>query len=125
MMPGTASLLPVTEILAAKPTSATLYCNSGAGACETAQQDLFEPLENCAPPSGWFICSQGGWLVASAHSAFCAEISAQAETGIKPAAMRLKASPRISTLRIEFYYSTLASKMLYKNVRVLHHHTLN
>jgi hypothetical protein len=89
-----------------------------------AQQELFEPLESCAPPLWDCIWSHGDWVVTCAHSAAPEESMAHTESGTSPAVKTLNATPRINSLRIDFHSSTQGSRALSKQVRVFRRHAL-
>jgi len=100
-------MLTVTAtVVAARLTSAALYCISGSGACEVVQHDLSEAPESCASPLWACIWWHGHWDIACAHSAAPEESMAHAESGARPATKTLNANPKMSTLRINPKFST-------------------
>jgi invasion protein IalB len=122
---GTASMLTVTAIVvAARLTSAALYCISGSGACEMAQQELSEPLESCALSSGGCMWLHGDWDIACTHSAGLEESNAQDDSGTRPATKTINAIPRINSLCINHQSSMQGSCVLSKQVRVFRRRAL-
>ena len=85
---------------AAREGSDALGCNSGIGAVETKQQDVFDAATVGVRLSSMFIWSHRDCVFCVAHSASLDEKSAQAESRIGPSPARLTTNANMNDRRI-------------------------
>jgi hypothetical protein len=95
---------------AARERSDALGCNSGIGALDRAQQDVFDAATSRVLVSSIFIWSHWDWVFGVAHSASFELTSAQAESGTGPSPARLNANAKMSD-RCTDTHSTIQASM--------------